>query len=219
MAQPQARGDIVKWNSAAGLWQAEIVPTRLGEPVRTVTVPNGSIVVFDNGHLLDCLVVFKPKFIKVPVPIATDVQLLCDGELGLRLATITSVIALNSLAAFWMQLSFKAEIQQGQVAVCCIHKPDGVGTDYGTYHGPLLEQIDCIVRDEAVFGPRFTPPPPPMLGGAAPRPQLPPPPQPVPAPVGTSDLPPVELPEEPPAEPPKPDPLAKYRPIKKPPGY
>jgi hypothetical protein len=190
MAQPTIRGNFVKWNASAGHFVAEIAPTRLGEQPQRLTAVNGSVVVFDSGYLFDARVVFKPRFLEVVVPmglgppqippsqenldwqIATKVQLLFDGPLGLRVATITSEIALNSLASLWLQLSFKAEIQRGLIAVCRIHEAPAVRTDFGVYYGPLLEPIDFITRDDPTFGPRFTSAPLPTLASTAQQPQL-----------------------------------------------
>jgi hypothetical protein len=181
MSQPSIRRDFVKWDAAGGFWIAD-----------GLKAANGSLLLLDTGHMLDCLIAFKPKYVEFSVPmgcgtpqvppgfdttgvqlqVATKLQLCFDGPIGLRMATLTSEIALNSLAAVWLQLSFMAEIQQGKIALGRIKTPPGVPTDYGIYHGPLLELVECIDRDQDLLGPRITPPPPPILPRAAQRPQL-----------------------------------------------
>jgi hypothetical protein len=178
------RGPLTKWNAGTGHFSGEIPSAHLGDPPKTAIVANDSLVTWDFGHLLNCLVVFKPKFLEVAVPMgcgtpqippgqedlpwqaATRTQLLFDGTLGLRSVIFTSVIALNSLASIWQQATFSAEVQAGKIGIYLIRKPNAVPTDFGTYHGPLLEIVDYIERDPAMFGPRLTPPPPPILTGS-----------------------------------------------------
>jgi hypothetical protein len=119
---------------------------------------------------------------------------------GLRELSISGQISLNAMASLYRLLSFRSEIQSGELPVLEIRPCQAYENSYGKFGIPMLEPVGSVPRDENLFGPILTPPPPPIIGSQRPAPPLP-----------SADDKPGPKPEKP-----MHDPLASLKPARKP---
>jgi hypothetical protein len=129
-------------------------------------------------------------------------QFICEGE-----------IVSYWLAALYQTLSYRKEIQAGQIAVLKLHPFQPQATDYGEMGRPVAEVIGLTDRSNDIFGPPIIRPPTPVIRGPAPMPQLVSPENPLPEVAPPEAAPPeAAAPIAQVAEQPVNDPLARFRP-------
>jgi hypothetical protein len=213
-------------------------PTRAGEARVEHPVPTGTNFIWDTlwietgfarpvkGRYAETLVPLG--FPDPPLPPNSDPaewvpmtksQVWLDGFEGhpaaLRVLSLTGIIAMNAMAGLLKQLSFRQEIQRGQLPVLRIAGFEDVETVNGIFGAPILELIGFVKRNEDTFGPPLIAPPAPMLCASHAAPQIPSPSNDgsTPSTASAPSVPQVPPPAaSAPVVPQVPDPLARFRP-------
>jgi hypothetical protein len=238
---PNASGGFKPQLKAAARLKCFVIvnPTRAGEARSEHPVPAGTTFIWDTRVILVGFArLVKGRYAELLVPLGqpepelppnsdpaewvpmTKSQVWLDGFAGhpasLRVLSLTGIIAMNAMAALLKQLSFRQEIQRGQLAVLKIHEFDDVETANGVFGAPVCEPIGFVERDEGMFGPPLIAPPPPMLRAAPAAPQIPSPSNDgsTPSTASAPSVPQVRPPAaSAPVAPRVPDPLARFRPV------